>query len=57
MFTDAHMVPHFSKLPRTGIFVSLEHGKFSSYTEKKAKKFNYLNKECPLMREKNHTYL
>lgn len=56
MFTDAHMVPHFRKLPRAGIFVSLEHGKFPSFTERKKKKkkgkqFNYLDKERPPVRE------
>ena len=38
MFTDAHMVPHFKKLPIADIFVGLEHGKFSSFTEQKKKK-------------------
>lgn len=55
MFADAHMVPHFRKLPRAGIFVSLEHGKFPSFTEKKKEKkskqcdFHY--KGCPAVRE------
>lgn len=55
MFTDAHMVPRFRKLPRAGIFVSLEHGKFPSFTErkkeKKGKQCNCLDKECPPVRE------